>query len=160
MFSQVETAIFKLHNKIEEGQTEETSSENQQWILLDLCFPAAYDHNPPWPTTSVVFIFLSSRPTQREEHCSRCSCTRAASPRRATAPSSGRCVSRTDFLLVYLISVHTREQSFKPAVRTVWLSAEKDALRTPPKRHEWHCRSMCRSCRCSSRRSSIVTHHR
>lgn len=57
--------------------------------------------------------------------------------------------------LLYLRSAHTRDPSLKPAVRSVWLSAENDTLRTPPSRHEWHCSSIYRSC---SGSNTVVIH--
>lgn len=65
-------------------------------------------------------------------------CMRVTSPLSATVPSAvhSDVFHKHDRLLFYLRSVHTIEPSLKPAVRSIWLSAENDTLRTPPSRHE------------------------
>lgn len=47
-------------------------------------------------------------------------------------------VSIMGWVVFYLRLAQRREPSWKPVVTTVRPSSEKDTLRTPPRRHEWH----------------------
>lgn len=113
------------------------------WSLFDLS--ADCNHYPPQAITSLLFIYEMYR-----FMCAISNCMGVTSLLRATVPStvhSGALCKHDSLLSLYLRSVQTIEPSFQPAVRSVWLSAENDTLRTPPTRYEWHCSSMCRSCR-------------